>query len=540
MSGPIIGNYRIDKRLGSGTFATVWLAWDPDLERHVAIKVLADNWSADEDIRRRFLLEARILWRLDNPRVVRVFLTGTLDDGRPYFVMEYADAGTLLDRIRARKEQRKPFSIIEAVTFSQEIADGLIVAHARDIVHRDLKPSNILFSSVKAIGDEDHEATDRLLIADFGIARQLEQASRMTVSAGTPFYMAPEQANPTPGNGPNQRADVYSAATILYELLTGTVPYPFETISQIVRAQEIGARPSLRRLRPDVSEGLAHVIDTGLESNQEHRYASAREWKDALTPFATATVEAGETKIWQDVALIEAQPLPQEQRPPKPKDAARHPDVFQRYRKLPAPPRYGLGAVILLLLAAGFWKFFLQPSPTPPPVTPTESALVATAASTQQDLPPTPTLVATQPPQLTNATLGSPEAIQRLENNFSLIQTGNCTSLPLVEGTDAIVRCVTSGATVTYREYTSPQVLQLDEDFINSTYNPTATTWHFGTTSNAPTEGTIYQYLDSFGDANLFWTVDSQNMSGEAVAADGDQSALHSWWINVGGLRPSA
>ena len=528
MSGPIIGNYRIDKRLGSGTFATVWLAWDPDLERHVAIKVLADNWSADEDIRRRFLLEARILWRLDNRRIVRVFLTGTLDDGRPYFVMEYADAGTLLDRIRARKEQKKPFSIAEAVTFSQEIADGLIVAHARDIVHRDLKPSNILFSTVNVIGDEANEATDRLLIADFGIARQLEQASRMTVSAGTPFYMAPEQANPAPGNGPNQRADVYSAATILYELLTGTVPYPFETISQIVRAQELGARQSVRALRPDVPEGLARVIDTGLESNQANRYASAREWKDALAPFASAAVDAGETEIRQDVVRTEAQPLAREQPPLKPKASAHRPGIVRRYRQLPAPPRYGLGAGLILILALGFWKVFLQSSPTPPPVIPTESAVVSTATSTEQG------------PQPTTASLNNSAAIQRLENNFDFIQTGNCTSLPPVDGTDAIVKCVTSDATVTYREYTSSEAMQLDVDYVSSTFNPTLASWHFGPNSNAPDEGMIYQYLDIFGVANLFWTVDSQNMSGEAVGVNGDQPALHTWWVNVGGLGPSS
>ena len=286
MSMPPIGNYRLERRLGSGTFATVWLGWDPDLERHVAVKILADNWSMDEDVRNRFLQEAKILWRLDHPRIVRVFLNGTLADGRPYFVMEYADGGSLHDRIHERKAQGRSFSISEAVSMSCDIADGLIVAHSRGIIHRDLKPSNVLFTRAKFVGADATTESERLMLADFGIARQLERATRMTITAGTPYYMAPEQANPTLGQGPNQQSDVYAAATVLYELLTGDVPYPFESISQIIKAQERGDRQPIRSLRPDVTDRLARVIDTGLETNLDHRFSSAKEWKDALSPFA--------------------------------------------------------------------------------------------------------------------------------------------------------------------------------------------------------------------------------------------------------------
>ncbi|HEU5425111.1 MAG TPA: serine/threonine-protein kinase, partial [Nitrolancea sp.] len=291
---PKIRNYQVKQRLGSGTYASVWLAYDPGLERDVAVKILADNWAQDDDIRRRFESEAKILWKLKDPHIVEVYGVGTLDDGRPYFEMEYADAGTLQDRIREQRDKQQFYSVAEAVRLSREIAQGLAVAHEQGVVHRDLKPSNILFKRARVVGRTTEESPTRLLLADFGIARQLEQANKLTVAAGTPYYMAPEQANPTPGRGPDERCDIYAAATILYEMLGGSVPYPFETVSQIVRAQERGERQGIRALNPDVPPTLAQIIDTGLEPDPEHRYRSAREWKAALDEFAASLPKASD------------------------------------------------------------------------------------------------------------------------------------------------------------------------------------------------------------------------------------------------------
>jgi hypothetical protein len=270
-SAESIGHFRLDRLLGTGGFATVWLAYDEHLDAFMAIKVLAENWSHNEEIRRRFTEEARILWRMESPHIVRVYGVDVTPEGRPYFVMEYADAGSLEERMKARAEASEPYSIEEALAFSIAVADGLVEAQGRNIVHRDLKPSNILFK-------RSESGPERLLIADFGIARSLEAAGASTIAAGTPHYMAPEQ---TEGRA-DASSDVYSAAVILYEMLAGRVPFPYPSVGQVIRAQITETVPDIRTLRPDVPPGLAAVIARGVGSAPEARQRSAAEWRADL------------------------------------------------------------------------------------------------------------------------------------------------------------------------------------------------------------------------------------------------------------------
>src|SRR5438270_1125667 len=229
--------------LGSGSFATVWLAHDRNLDSRVAIKVLAENWSFIPDATRRFIQEARDLRRLDDDRIIRVFEAGELEDGRPYMVMDYADGGSLYERIAKRVGANEPFSVEEAVGISVEIADCLISAHSRKIIHRDLKPSNVLFKSLdpgmaEAMRrDGDPLQSERILLGDFGIARRLEGTMTYTQVVGTPHYMAPEQADPETAKDADYRCDIYAAAVILYELLAGRVPFPYESLARVQRAQ---------------------------------------------------------------------------------------------------------------------------------------------------------------------------------------------------------------------------------------------------------------------------------------------------------------
>lgn len=276
------GKYEAERRLGSGGFATVWLAYDRDLDIRVAIKLLADNYIDDAEVRRRFLQEARILSHLLHPGIVRIFTADTLDDGRPYFVMEYAEGGSLYDLIRLRRQQGASFSIEEAIAISLKIADGLSAAHQRRIIHRDLKPSNVL------LADATNPASGRLMLADFGIARQLEAASSTTITAGTLAYMAPEQADPERAKSVDQRSDIYAAAVVLYELLEGTVPRHFDSLSAFVRTAPGEMAQPVKIVRPDVPGALARVIETGLAWNPEERFASAQAWSQALRA-ATAT-----------------------------------------------------------------------------------------------------------------------------------------------------------------------------------------------------------------------------------------------------------
>ncbi|HCP61329.1 MAG TPA: hypothetical protein DIU14_02500, partial [Actinobacteria bacterium] len=222
-----IGRFQVERAVGSGTFATVWLARDPDLEAWVAIKLLAENWSMNQDARRRFMEEARAMRLLDDDRIVRVYEVGRLDDGRPYMVMEFADRGTLEDRMRLRAQLDQPFTVAEAVSASMEIAECLVAVHDHRIVHRDIKPSNVLFRSStperkEAMRREGRPVRDeRTLLGDFGIARRLEGVLGPTMVLGSPQYMAPEQGDPDLASTVDGRSDVYSGAVVLYELLAG-------------------------------------------------------------------------------------------------------------------------------------------------------------------------------------------------------------------------------------------------------------------------------------------------------------------------------
>lgn len=266
-----IGRYRIERVLGSGTFATVWLGHDDDLDADVAIKVLADNWVHDEDVRRRFLEEARILWRAESPNIVRIHHIDVLEDGRPYIVMALADQGSLEDRMRERAINRRQFTVTEAVETSLAIAAGLEAAHALDIVHRDLKPSAVLYQSVAGTDEA------LLVLADFGIAKSIAQ-SKTTVATGTPHYMAPEQAE----GRVDQRTDIYSAAVILYEMLAGRVPYAFDSLAEVIGAQATAPPTSIELLRPDAPPVLAAAIEHALSKNPDDRFGSAHQWAEAL------------------------------------------------------------------------------------------------------------------------------------------------------------------------------------------------------------------------------------------------------------------
>ncbi|GLW28292.1 serine/threonine-protein kinase [Actinoplanes regularis] len=251
MTGPRqIGAYRIERLLGAGSFATVWLGHDPALDAHVAIKVLAENWSHDLRVRERFQQEARLLWRLADERVVRVYAVGELPDGRPYSVMEFAAGGSLRDRL-----ERGELPPAGALRVLREIAAGVAVLHRHRIVHRDLTPGNILFQAAPS-------GPERVLIADLGLAKALAAASGLTARAGTPGYMAPEQDDPL--STVDTSADVYGLGRLGTRLLS---------------AQQGAGRP---RLRPGVPAGVAALLRRATARNPRDRPPDAAAFAAAL------------------------------------------------------------------------------------------------------------------------------------------------------------------------------------------------------------------------------------------------------------------
>src|SRR5689334_9888047 len=156
-----LGRYAVRRRIGNGAFATVWLAYDEQLDSPVAVKVLADNWTEDAHIRKRFQEEGRYLRKVESPHVVSVYDAGELDDGRPYLVMSYADQGTLADRLEV-----EGLTVAQAMEVIRQVGSGLQALHDRDIVHRDVKPANVLFRSVTTPGGETQV---RAMVGDLGL-----------------------------------------------------------------------------------------------------------------------------------------------------------------------------------------------------------------------------------------------------------------------------------------------------------------------------------------------------------------------------------
>jgi serine/threonine protein kinase len=241
--------YELGERLGHGGMATVYRARDRKLDREVAIKLLADNFAGDDDVRKRFSREARLAAKLDHPNVVQVFDVGE-EDGRPYIVMEYVAGGTVGDRLNRR---RRSLATNEALQLLTQLCDGLAHAHAKKLVHRDIKPQNLLL----------RESDGCLKITDFGIARAAEETTRLTHPGkviGTDRYMAPEQladGKITPA------ADVYACGVVADEILPDGRPAELrEIVERCLRPEPADRFTDGRAL----GEALAEVEGNGTVS----------------------------------------------------------------------------------------------------------------------------------------------------------------------------------------------------------------------------------------------------------------------------------
>ncbi len=359
------GRYRLDAQIGSGGMSMVFRAFDTVLERQVAIKMLhADLAAAEEEQLERFRREARAVAQLNHPHVVGVIDAG--EDGQVgYIVLEYVEGETLKDRIR--RHGRLP--VPEAIAYAIEIARALGAAHARGIVHRDVKPQNVLI-------DEEGSAK----VTDFGIARTLDQEGLTQVGRvlGTTDYVSPEQAL---GHAVTGQSDLYSLGIVLFEMLTGDVPFKGENQVAVAMKHVREALPDVQVRRPEVSSALAAIVDRATAKDLDRRYADDAELGADLEDVLAIEVARTGQATGEATAVLRTLPAGSARRIPQ---RVRHPFLL-----LAVPLGLAAVAVVLVVLAGNqAQRGTGTPPPRPGAVAPTGSEAISLKQSGARDFDP--------------------------------------------------------------------------------------------------------------------------------------------------------
>ena len=269
--GKSLGQFQIVEQIGAGGMAMVFKAYQPTLDRHVAIKVLPTLYARDPIFVKRFEREARSVARLAHPNIVRIHDFGE-QDNITYIVMEYVDGGTLKDRLK------RPLPVTEAADFIIQAAEGLECAHRNGIIHRDVKPANILLRK-----------DGYLLLSDFGIAKILEGTTNLTragTGIGTPQYMSPEQGT---GQMVDRRSDIYSLGIVLFHCLTGHVPFTADSPLSITLKHMNEPLPISRLAAENIPRPIIQVVQKMTAKQQQDRYQTTEEVVEALTRALAAS-----------------------------------------------------------------------------------------------------------------------------------------------------------------------------------------------------------------------------------------------------------
>src|SRR5918994_4684108 len=286
------GRYAVEREVGAGGMATVYLARDLRHKSPVAVKVVRPELGGREGVE-RFLREIELAARLQHPHILPVFDSGVVDDASgapiPYLVMPYVEGETL--RQLLQREGRLP--VDAAMTIAIEVADALAYAHGKGIVHRDIKPENILLSGGPAV------------VADFGVARALEQGTspgapdirltRAGLALGTPQYMSPEQA--TGDATVDARADQYSLGCVIYEMLAGEPPFAGPTAQTVIAKSLTSPRPHIGRVRAGVPPELDQVVLRALALEPGDRYPDMGALRSALTSARGLPARGGRRRV---------------------------------------------------------------------------------------------------------------------------------------------------------------------------------------------------------------------------------------------------
>jgi serine/threonine protein kinase len=384
LQGRTIGQYQILKEIGRGGMAIVYRAFQPSLNRYVAIKVLPPQLSFDREFVERFHREAQAAARLRHPNIVVIYDVGQQDDVH-YIAMELLEGHTLKDLI----QQEGSLPSERVIHIVRQAASALDYAHRQGFVHRDVKPANIF------VGPDDHTT-----LADFGIAKAASgtQLTRSGALMGTPEYMSPEQAQ---GLDIDHRTDVYALAIAAYQMLSGRVPFGGTTPHAVLYQQIHEPPPPIRTLRPDLSPALEGVLDKSLAKDPRARHGSAGAFAQALAGAVAHAVEDRSAVTAPEAQLKVVAP------PPRSPAAQSVPGTRER---TPFPAwLWGLAglavvvlvvAVILLALGGGGDGTSL------PPTTPDAAEATRTVTASQTDTPVllTSTLVPSPTPILPTET----------------------------------------------------------------------------------------------------------------------------------------
>jgi len=281
-----LGRYQLMEIIGEGAMARVYKAFDPEINRSIAVKLLKPQLANDDQYRVRFLREARGAGILSHPNIVTIYDVG-VDGDKPYIAEELVDGMTLADMMRSERK----ISPAEIVDIGIQLARALDYAHKRGIIHRDVKPGNIMLVA----------NTTTVKVADFGICRidagdsaELTQHTALGDVLGTPNYMSPEQVM---GQKVDARSDLYSAGVVLYKLLTGSLPFEGDSIITVAVKIAQTEAPNIEKLRGDVPLALRRVVERALRKQPDKRFQTGEEMAQALSAVARELVEAEERRI---------------------------------------------------------------------------------------------------------------------------------------------------------------------------------------------------------------------------------------------------